>query len=134
MSSADASRPARPNGARPKKPTGEHGIGYCRPPKARQYKKRQGRPSRKHKEESLLSLFKKIVTEKTTMNVGAEVLTMTRGQTVLRANFFLALQGNQQAMQNLLAVTEEAQLFQEPVQQGGTIALPYPCQSEEEYE
>lgn len=138
MSSADEPLRSRPKRAgQKKKPAGEYETGYCKPPEAHRYKNGQRRPRRqliKQEEESLLKVFKRIVAEKTTMNIGEEVLNLTRGDVVLRANFILAMQGNQGAMQNILSVTEEAQLFQEPVRQGYPIAVPYRCQSVEEYE
>lgn len=119
-----------------KRPSGEYETGYCKPPKAHRFKTGQPRPPRKAKpqEKSLLTIFKEIVSEKVDVRMGDEVFPMKRGDAIIRANFNLALKGNKRAMHNVLAISKDAQLFQEPVRVGGTIAVPYPCQSAEEYE
>ena len=129
-------RQSRPRAKRKKAATGDYSVGYCRPPEATRFKpghtssKRRGQK----KDESMLSLFKKIVAERITIRIGGELRVITKGAAVLYANHQKALQSDQRAMHNLLSFAEQSEMLDDPKRQGGILAVHEPFESDEEWE
>src|SRR5262249_40890577 len=85
-------------------------VGYGKPPLQNRFQKgRSGNPRGKRKgTQSLLTVFKKVVSEKVKVQVAGEERRMTRAEYVLRTNYMAVWRRNPNAMSNMLQVAELA--------------------------
>ncbi|HEV7867468.1 MAG TPA: hypothetical protein VGO90_07290 [Chthoniobacteraceae bacterium] len=68
--------------------------------------------------------------ETVTLTFDGQPRAMTRGQTVLMANYVRALNRDQRSMNNIFTFAEAARQWNEPAkneQLGGILAIPEPC-------
>jgi hypothetical protein len=112
---------------RRKKEIGNYPVGYCKPPRASQFKPGQsGNPrGRRRRNDSLIDIVRRVLSERVKIQASDEVRWITRGRAILQINFAKAMQNNNKnALHNILSFLETLPALREPDLSGSGLIVP----------
>lgn len=114
-----------------KKPDADYEVGFCKPPKSKQFKKGEsGNPKGRPKGSvSLASQLENALNEKVEVREGDRVRKMTKGEVMIQSLLGRAMKGDQQAMSTLFRLMKETGQTRPPEEaprQGKMVAYPIP--------
>ena len=104
-----------------RQPTGDYGVGYCRPPEATQFKKgqsgnRRGRPKGT---KNIATHLNEILQERISVREGGKVRTMTKAEAMLQKMAHKAMMGDSKALSSIIAMARMSGLFDQVTKDNG---------------
>jgi hypothetical protein len=119
-------------------PVTTYRVGYRKPPTTHQF--RMGRSGnlrgRQPNEQNIVSIFKRIALKRVKVNDGGTIKTMSFAEAIILQNYRAAVQGDQNAMGNILRLAERAGEFKDwtdPKVVGRPIFFPRKSLNDEEF-
>ena len=104
-----------------RQPTGDYGVGYCRPPEATQFKKgqsgnRRGRPKGT---KNIATHLNEILQERISVREGGKVRTMSKAEAMLQKVTHRAMMGDPKALSSIIALARMSGLLDQVTKDNG---------------
>ena len=112
-----------------RQPTGDYGVGYCRPPASTRFKKgHSGNPRGRPKgAKNFATYFSEILRQKISVREGSEVRRISKVEALLHSVVLKAIKGDPKALSSIIALARLSGQFDRVAEDGftgGVLVIP----------